>query len=71
MMKTATTEISASPEAIHLAMDGLSPKRRETLRLILENPREFVLLSVRAAAARLAGDLGRAVARVSDASICG
>jgi RpiR family transcriptional regulator, carbohydrate utilization regulator len=56
MMKTATTEISASPEAIHLAMDGLSPKRRETLRLILENPREFVLLSVRAAAARLSAD---------------
>lgn len=37
-------------------LNELSSGRREILRQILENPREFVLLSVRAAAARLSVD---------------
>jgi RpiR family carbohydrate utilization transcriptional regulator len=39
--------------AIQIRMNELSSGRRETLRRILENPREFVLPSVRAAAASL------------------
>src|SRR5258708_4053292 len=46
----------ASPQAItpHLAerIDQLSIKRQEIIRPILEHPREFVLLSVRAMATR-------------------
>src|SRR6185437_4959994 len=34
----------------------LSPRRQEILRPVLENPREFVLLSVRATAQRLGTD---------------
>lgn len=34
-------------------MKELNPRRRELIRPVIENPREFVLLSVRAAAARL------------------
>lgn len=37
-------------------MKQLSPRRQELLRPVLENPREFVLLSVRAAAAKLSTD---------------
>lgn len=37
-------------------MDELTPRRRELIRPVIENPREFVLLSVRAAAARLSTD---------------
>lgn len=37
-------------------MKELSPRRRELIRPVLENPREFVLLSVRAAAGRLHTD---------------
>jgi len=37
-------------------MPRLSPRRREIVRMILENPREYVLLSVRAAAERLGTD---------------
>jgi len=37
-------------------MKELSPRRRELIRPVIENPREFVLLSVRAAAARLKTD---------------
>jgi DNA-binding MurR/RpiR family transcriptional regulator len=37
-------------------MKELSPKRQELIRPVLDNPREFVLLSVRAAAARLGTD---------------
>lgn len=39
--------------AIPARLNELSAGRRETLRQVLENPREFVLLSVRAASARL------------------
>jgi len=37
-------------------MKHLSPRRQELVRPVLENPREFVLLSVRAAAAKLNTD---------------
>ncbi len=37
-------------------MKNLTPRRRELIRPVIENPREFVLLSVRAAAARLNTD---------------
>lgn len=37
-------------------LQRLSPRRQEIVRLILENPREYVLLSVRAAAERLKTD---------------
>ncbi len=37
-------------------MEELTPRRRELIRPVIENPREFVLLSVRAAAARLNTD---------------
>jgi DNA-binding MurR/RpiR family transcriptional regulator len=37
-------------------MKHLSPRRQELIRPVVENPREFVLLSVRAAAARLSTD---------------
>jgi DNA-binding MurR/RpiR family transcriptional regulator len=47
---------SPAPAAIQAGMNALSPKRREALRMILENPREFVLLTVRDAAERLHTD---------------
>jgi DNA-binding MurR/RpiR family transcriptional regulator len=50
---TKNLDKSAHPIAIQTRINGLSSGRRETLRRVLENPREFVLPSVRAAAARL------------------
>jgi RpiR family carbohydrate utilization transcriptional regulator len=49
---------AAANHAIHLAerIDQLSTKRQEIFRPILENPREYVLLSVRALAKRLDTD---------------
>src|ERR1700761_3716031 len=47
---------SVRPIAIQTRINELSSGRRETLRQILENPREFVLLSVRAAASNLNTD---------------
>ena len=44
---------SSRPVTIQARINQLSSGRRETLRKVLENPREFVLPSVRAAAARL------------------
>lgn len=44
---------SVHSTAIQIRIDELSSGRREILRQVLENPREFVLPSVRAAAARL------------------
>src|ERR1700733_15811804 len=44
---------SVHSTAIQIRINELSSGRRETLRRILENPREFVLPSVRAAAASL------------------
>ena len=50
---TRKLDKSAHPIAIQTRINELSSGRREILRQILENPREFVLPSVRAAAARL------------------
>jgi RpiR family carbohydrate utilization transcriptional regulator len=47
---------SPRPVTIQARINQLSSGRRETLRKVLENPREFVLPSVRAAAARLTID---------------
>lgn len=44
---------SSRPVTIQTRINQLSSGRRETLRKVLENPREFVLPSVRSAAARL------------------
>lgn len=44
---------SVHPIDLQTRINQLSSGRRETMRQVLENPREFVLLSVRAAAARL------------------
>jgi DNA-binding MurR/RpiR family transcriptional regulator len=49
-------DVPVPPVAIQTRISELSSGRRETLRQVLENPREFVLLSVRAAAARLNTD---------------
>jgi DNA-binding MurR/RpiR family transcriptional regulator len=49
-------EKSVPPVAVQIRINELSVRRREALRPVLENPREFVLLSVRAAAARLSTD---------------
>ncbi len=46
----------ASPVPVNVRMKELTPRRRELIRPVIENPREFVLLSVRAAAARLQTD---------------
>jgi RpiR family carbohydrate utilization transcriptional regulator len=43
-------------ESLAQRVAGLSPKRRETIRPVLEHPRSFVLLSVRDMAARLGSD---------------
>jgi DNA-binding MurR/RpiR family transcriptional regulator len=50
--------ISPADQAIHLAerIDRLSSKRQEIIRPILEHPRDYVLLSVRALAKRLSTD---------------
>jgi DNA-binding MurR/RpiR family transcriptional regulator len=50
---TKKLDKSAHPANIQTRINELSSGRRETLRQVLENPREFVLPSVRAAAARL------------------
>jgi len=43
-------------ESLAQRVAELSPKRRETIRPVLENPRSFVLLSVRDMASRLGSD---------------
>jgi len=53
---TRKLEKSVHPIPIQRRINELSSGRRETLRQVLENPREFVLPSVRAAAARLSID---------------
>src|ERR1700741_3980395 len=55
MKKTAT---NSQPSQINLPerIDHLSAKRQEIIRPILEHPREYVLLSVRAMAKRLQTD---------------
>jgi DNA-binding MurR/RpiR family transcriptional regulator len=44
------------PETLTERLASLSPRRRETIRPVLEQPRSFVLLSVRDMAARLGSD---------------
>jgi DNA-binding MurR/RpiR family transcriptional regulator len=55
MPKTANSTVSP-PGGLSSWMKDLSPRRRELIRPVVENPREFVLLSVRATAARLNTD---------------
>jgi DNA-binding MurR/RpiR family transcriptional regulator len=43
-------------ESLARGVEALSPKRREIIRPVLENPRSFVLLSIRDMAARLNSD---------------
>ncbi|MGD0733438.1 MAG: MurR/RpiR family transcriptional regulator [Terracidiphilus sp.] len=50
---TRKLEKSPPPNTIQTRINQLSSGRREALRQVLENPREFVLPSVRAAAGRL------------------
>ncbi len=56
MIKRTTDNGPVAPETINLKLNELSLKRREKLRQVFETPREFVLLSVRAAASRLNTD---------------
>jgi RpiR family carbohydrate utilization transcriptional regulator len=52
----ATARLSASHGSLAEKLKHLSPKRQEIIRPVLENPRPFVLLSVRALAGRLGTD---------------
>jgi len=52
----ATAALSASHGSLAEKLNHLSPKRQEIIRPVLENPRPFVLLSVRALAGRLGTD---------------
>jgi DNA-binding MurR/RpiR family transcriptional regulator len=47
---------SETPQSLTERLASLSPRRRETIRPALEQPRSFVLLSVRDMAARLGSD---------------
>ena len=56
-MATATKDRSdLPPGGVTSWMKQLNPRRQELIRPVLENPREFVLLSVRAAAGHLSTD---------------
>ena len=52
----ATAKLSAAHASLSEKLKQLSPKRQEIIRPVLENPRPFVLLSVRALATRLGTD---------------
>ena len=52
----ATARLSAAHVSLSEKLKHLSPKRQEIIRPVLENPRPFVLLSVRALADRLGTD---------------
>jgi DNA-binding MurR/RpiR family transcriptional regulator len=52
----ATARLSVSHGSLAEKLKQLSPKRQEIIRPVLENPRPFVLLSVRALAGRLGTD---------------
>jgi DNA-binding MurR/RpiR family transcriptional regulator len=54
--KTPQTFPPENRESLAQRVAELSPKRRETIRPVLEHPRSFVLLSVRDMAARLGSD---------------
>src|SRR5438128_823703 len=55
MKRKEASSPTATPNLVE-RIDRLSIKRQEIIRPILEHPREFVLLSVRAMAARLQTD---------------
>src|ERR1700675_945845 len=55
-MKKPAAQSQASPINLPERIDHLSAKRQEIIRPILEHPREYVLLSVRAMAQRLQTD---------------
>ena len=56
-MATATKDrAELPPGGVTSWMKQLNPRRQELIRPVLENPREFVLLSVRAAAGNLSTD---------------
>src|SRR5579883_1992507 len=55
-MKTRNLRPRISVPQLAERIDQLSTKRQEVVRPILENPREYVLLSVRAMAQRLQTD---------------
>jgi len=55
-MKRKTPQPNAAPAHLAERIDQLSIKRQEIIRPILEHPREYVLLSVRAMAKRLHTD---------------
>ena len=52
----ATARLSVAHASLSEKLKHLSPKRQEIIRPVLENPRPFVLLSVRALADRLSTD---------------
>ena len=54
--RSVRPQISYGSESLSERLAGLSLKRRETIRAVLEHPRRFVLLSVREMAARLDSD---------------
>lgn len=56
MVNGAKDNTGMPPGGLMSWMKHLNPRRQELIRPVLENPREFVLLSVRAAAARLSTD---------------
>jgi RpiR family carbohydrate utilization transcriptional regulator len=56
MMISKKSEHGIPPGGLTSWMNHLSPRRQELIRPVLENPREFVLLSVRAGAAKLSTD---------------
>jgi DNA-binding MurR/RpiR family transcriptional regulator len=55
-MKRKTSQVDSPPAHLAERIDQLSIKRQEIIRPILEHPREYVLLSVRAMAKRLHTD---------------
>jgi DNA-binding MurR/RpiR family transcriptional regulator len=55
-MKKPATPLAAQAPNLTEGIEQLSPKRQEIIRPILEHPREYVLLSVRAMAKRLHTD---------------
>jgi RpiR family carbohydrate utilization transcriptional regulator len=56
MATNITDENGMPPGGLMSWMKQLNPRRQELIRPVLENPREFVLLSVRAAAAKVRTD---------------
>src|SRR5215469_12992544 len=54
--KGAQTRLPAAHGSLAEKLRHLSPKRQEIIRPVLENPRPYVLLSVRALAGRLGTD---------------